>query len=68
MNRDIPICPMCDSETNTFYENDNRDIVGCEHCVCLIDAWEWRDDYEIGRRDAELEFKWQQQEDIRRGI
>lgn len=36
-----PICPECGEETDTLYRNDLGEIVGCDHCVNAVDAWEW---------------------------
>ena len=41
-----PICPVCGEETDTFYQDSDGDIVGCDKCVKTIDAWdyvEWND-------------------------
>ena len=37
---DMPVCPMCGAETDTFYTNSERDIIGCDECVHIVDAWE----------------------------
>ena len=39
--RDMAECPVCGSECNLFYQNENNEIVGCEQCVHEIDAWEY---------------------------
>lgn len=36
----FPICPVCGEETDTYYKNDSGEIVGCDHCVRTVDAWE----------------------------
>lgn len=41
MNHDVmPECPVCGAETNDFYIDWNREIIGCTECVSKIDAWE----------------------------
>ena len=35
-----PICPMCSEETDTFYVSADNEIVGCDNCVGVRDAWE----------------------------
>ncbi len=37
-----PICPLCDAECETIYHSCDGDILGCEHCVSSVDAWEWQ--------------------------
>jgi len=37
---EYPHCPVCDSETDTFYKNKDGDIIGCDECVTTVDAWE----------------------------
>ena len=36
------ICPVCGAETETFYQDKDRAIVGCGACVRTLDAWEYR--------------------------
>lgn len=39
----IALCPICGKETDTFYiqsGNVLREIIGCSHCVRVIDSWE----------------------------
>lgn len=36
-----PTCPECGEETDTLYRNDLGVIVGCDHCINAMDAWEW---------------------------
>ena len=35
-----PICPVCDKETDTFYRDRYKEIIGCDECVSTVDAWE----------------------------
>lgn len=37
-----PECPLCDEECQTIYRSCDGDILGCEHCVSSVDAWEWQ--------------------------
>jgi len=36
----LPVCPNCDSECEWVYRNPNNEIVGCEHCLDRVDAYE----------------------------
>lgn len=40
----LPKCPVCEAETDTFYRNKDLDIVGCDECVCTVDAWDYTDE------------------------
>ena len=47
----MPICPICQRETNIYLRDENWDIVGCEDCytgdeddVFEVNAWEWTRD------------------------
>jgi hypothetical protein len=35
-----PRCPVCGCEAGTFYRNADLEIVGCDECVSMVDAWE----------------------------
>ena len=35
-----PICPSCETETDTFYKDELGIIIGCENCIATVDAWE----------------------------
>jgi ribosomal protein L37AE/L43A len=35
-----PKCPVCGEECETLYRDD-LEIVGCEHCIKEIDAYEY---------------------------
>lgn len=35
-----PHCPICGSECNTVYLNDDMEVIGCEECVRPWDAWQ----------------------------
>lgn len=39
-SKDLPICPICGAETDTFFKNNDSEIVGCDECVRKVDAWE----------------------------
>lgn len=39
---DVPVCPVCGEETDTYYKNENGEIVGCDNCITAVDAWEER--------------------------
>lgn len=35
-----PVCPVCGREADTFYEDSDGNIVGCDECIKKVDAWE----------------------------
>jgi hypothetical protein len=37
---DLPVCPVCGEETETYYKNKDGVIAGCEFCIETVDAWE----------------------------
>ena len=37
---DLPQCPLCHAETNTFFQNSFGEIVGCFYCLTEVSAWE----------------------------
>lgn len=37
-------CPICGSTECAYYFRNGNDIVGCEHCVVMMDAWEVEDE------------------------
>ena len=37
---EVPVCPVCGEETDTFFKNSLGDIIGCDVCVRSVDAWE----------------------------
>jgi hypothetical protein len=39
-----PRCPVCGEECDRYYRNEFNDILGCEHCVEEIDAWDEKED------------------------
>lgn len=36
-----PVCPMCGEETDTLMKTTVGEIVGCDQCVKLVDAWDY---------------------------
>lgn len=44
--KQYPVCPLCDAECQTIYHSCDGDILGCEHCVSSVDAWEWQAEME----------------------
>jgi hypothetical protein len=38
---DYPECPVCGDECEEILYSINGDIVGCDHCIKKVDAWEW---------------------------
>ncbi len=41
--RGWPVCPICGQETDTIWQNNNMEIVGCGECLHSRDAWEVRE-------------------------
>lgn len=43
-------CPCCGDECENLYVDSGGEVVGCEHCVETVDAWDWeqahREEYE----------------------
>lgn len=35
-----PVCPVCGEECNEVYTYTNNEIIGCDCCVNIRDAWE----------------------------
>lgn len=35
-----PRCPVCGSETDTYFLNAFHEIAGCSECIETVDAWE----------------------------
>jgi hypothetical protein len=38
--RKWPICPVCGEECDTYYMDRHGEILGCEACIDIVDAWE----------------------------
>ena len=36
---ECPKCPKCGQETDTFYVNGEREIIGCGECIRSVDAY-----------------------------
>jgi len=36
----VPRCPVCGEETDTFLKDNYGDIIGCDECITIVDAWE----------------------------
>ena len=37
----IPVCPVCGEECDTVYVDMHDDIVGCDRCINMEDAYEY---------------------------
>ena len=37
----IPVCPVCGAECDTVYLDMNDDIVGCDRCINMEEAYEY---------------------------
>lgn len=40
---DVPICPVCGEECDTFYKQGGI-ILGCDECVEYVNAWQEMED------------------------
>ena len=38
-----PLCPVCGGACSTVYRDRYFEIVGCDECVTVHDAWETED-------------------------
>ena len=36
----IPICPVCGEECDTVYLDIDDEVIGCDQCITLEDAYE----------------------------
>ena len=43
----IPVCPVCGEECDTVYLDMNDEIVGCDRCINMEDAYEYLYDEEV---------------------
>ena len=43
----IPVCPVCGAECDTVYLDMNDEIVGCDRCINMEDAYEYLYDEEV---------------------
>lgn len=41
-----PECPCCGRACETIYTDNNYDVVGCDICMHVLDAFEWMWDQE----------------------
>ena len=37
----IPICPICGKECDTVYLDNDDEVVGCEQCIGMADAYDY---------------------------
>ncbi len=37
----IPVCPVCGEECDTVYVDLYDDVVGCDRCINMEDAYEY---------------------------
>ena len=37
---EMPECPICGEECNSFYVRDDGEIVGCDRCISTTNAYE----------------------------
>ena len=43
----IPVCPVCGAVCDTVYLDMNDEIVGCDRCINMEDAYEYLYDEEV---------------------
>ena len=36
---EVPRCPVCGAECDTIYRNKDSEVVGCEQCIRIQDAY-----------------------------
>ena len=41
---DVCVCPICGEECETIYKDKWGNVLGCEECVEVCDAWEVLDE------------------------
>ena len=41
------ICPCCGKEAENFFLDSNDDIIGCDECIRMVDAFEWHEKGDI---------------------
>ena len=39
---DVTHCPVCGCECEVLYRNRYGEIIGCDDCIDVVDAWEVR--------------------------
>ena len=37
----IPACPICGKECDTVYLDTDEEVVGCDQCISLADAYDY---------------------------
>lgn len=37
---EMPVCPVCGQECETYYKNLNGEVLGCDECIEAVDARE----------------------------
>lgn len=40
----LPKCSKCGAETDTFYMNRKHENIGCDKCVRIVDAQDYKDE------------------------
>lgn len=41
--RELPECPVCGKKAETFYRNEDFEIIGCEFCIHPVNYDEMED-------------------------
>lgn len=36
-----PICPVCGAQCDIIIKNINGEVIGCDECLTVQDAWEY---------------------------
>ncbi len=37
----VPICPVCGKECDTVYLDKDDEVVGCDRCISMTDAYDY---------------------------
>ena len=49
--RDMPVCPECGEECETYYRDGTGRIIGCENCIDKLDAYFYKEEMEETERN-----------------
>lgn len=50
--KNMPVCPICGAEAQTFYRDSFGETFGCDECVVKVDWTEVTEEEEIYAGDA----------------
>jgi len=40
----VPVCPVCGEECGKIVVNENHEVLGCDNCLDIQDAWFWMEE------------------------